>query len=105
MFFPELPLEKPKMGKLNPILHQELRLSIVSYLANVDWADFNKLLEISKATKGNLSAQISKLEGNGIIKVEKTFKGKYPHTKCRITAQGLKAYKDYLKNLKAMLNL
>ena len=93
------------MAKLNPLLHQELRLSIVSYLVNVDWADFNKLIEITKASKGNLSVQLSKLEEAGIIIVNKSFKGKYPHTKCKISSQGIKAYKVYLKDLKELLNL
>ncbi|PIQ35032.1 MAG: ArsR family transcriptional regulator, partial [Bacteroidetes bacterium CG18_big_fil_WC_8_21_14_2_50_41_14] len=49
------------MTKLNPILHQELRLSIISFLVNAEWVDFMKLIEVTQASKGNLSVQISKL--------------------------------------------
>jgi DNA-binding transcriptional ArsR family regulator len=93
------------MGKLDPLLHQELRLSVISFLANVEHADFNKLLEITKATKGNLSVQISKLHKAGYIKVVKSFKGNYPHTQCAITSNGKKALDEYVKQLKEILNL
>ena len=93
------------MGNLNSILHQELRLSIVSFLAGVEWADFNKLLEVTSATKGNLSVQISKLQAAGYIEVKKSFKGNYPHTECRLTDLGREEFSKYLKELKKMLKL
>ena len=93
------------MPKLDPLLHQELRLSIVSFLAGVDRADFKKLMEVTKATKGNLSVQISKLQTAGYIKVNKSFKGNYPHTDCKITNQGHQAFETYVQELKKMLNL
>ncbi|MFY0644802.1 MAG: transcriptional regulator [Bacteroidia bacterium] len=93
------------MPKLDPILHQELRLAIMSFLANVESADFKKLLEITEATKGNLSVQLSKLEGVSYIQITKTFKGKYPHTSCSISSKGRKAFKTYIKDLKRMLDL
>ena len=93
------------MGELNSILHQELRLSIMSYLASVEKADFKKLMEVTSATKGNLSVQISKLQEAGYIEVIKSFKGKYPHTDCRISKSGRKEFEAYLANLKKLLNL
>lgn len=93
------------MTKLNPILHQELRLSIVSYLINVEWADFKKLTEVTKASKGNLSVQISKLQKAGYLEVKKSFKDNYPHTECRITQDGRTEFESYLYALKQMLNL
>lgn len=93
------------MGNLNAILHQELRLAIVSFLANVESAEFKKLLEISKASKGNLSVQLSKLQSAGYIEIEKSFKGNYPHTECKITKKGRTAFEEYLVNLKKMLNI
>ena len=90
---------------LNPLLHQELRLSIISFLINVEWADFKKLIEITAASKGNLSVQISKLQKAGYIEVKKSFKGNYPHTECSVTTLGRKEFNDYLKNLKSLLNL
>ena len=93
------------MTKLNKILHQELRLSIVSYLVNVESADFNRLLEVTEATKGNLSVQLKKLEEANYISIQKSFKGNYPHTECKITDTGQKEFKKYLKALKNMLDL
>lgn len=93
------------MDKLNPLFHQELRLSIVSYLMNIEWADFKKLIEITGASKGNLSVQISKLQKAGYIEVKKSFKGNYPHTECCITELGKEEFTSYLSQLKKMLNL
>ena len=93
------------MNKLNTILHQELRLAIISFLVNVDSADFKKLVEVTSATKGNLSVQISKLQDAGYINVKKSFKGNYPLTECKLTALGRKEFELYLIDLKAMLNI
>ena len=93
------------MAKLNGLLHQELRLAIISYLINVEKTDFKNLLEITGASKGNLSVQISKLQDTGYIKVKKSFKNNYPNTECSITTKGRKAFETYVTELKAMLNL
>ena len=93
------------MSKLNPTLHQELRLAIISFLINVDWADFKKLIEVTGASKGNLSVQISKLQKANYIEVKKSFKGNYPHTECGITDLGRKEFEAYLASLKKLLNL
>lgn len=91
--------------KLNKLLHQELRLAIVSFLAGVEWADFNKLLEVTEATKGNLSVQIKKLEEANYVKVKKSFKNNYPHTQCKLTDEGRKALDEYVIALKQMLDI
>ena len=93
------------MARLNTILHQELRLSIISFLAGVESADFKKLLEVTSATKGNLSVQLNKLQDAGYIEITKSFKGNYPHTECAITPEGKAAFKDYLDNLKSLLKI
>ncbi len=93
------------MVKLNSLLHQELRLSIVSFLVSVEWADFKKLTEITSASKGNLSVQISKLQKAGYLEVKKSFKGNYPHTECRITELGRNEFEIYLVSIKKMLNI
>ncbi|MDX1348871.1 MAG: transcriptional regulator [Putridiphycobacter sp.] len=93
------------MPKLNPLLHQELRLSIISFLATIDSADFNKLMAVTKASKGNLSVQISKLKAAGYVNVKKTFKNNYPHTSCAITKKGQLALSEYVENLKQLLNI
>lgn len=93
------------MAKLNSLLHQELRLSVVSFLASVQSADFKKLLEVTGATKGNLSVQLTKLQEADYVEVTKSFKGNYPHTEVMLTENGKAAFKDYLKQLKQMLKL
>jgi len=85
------------LRKLNPLLHNELRLAIVSLLIGVEDADFNFLLEETKASKGNLSVQISKLKEEGYIKVTKSFKDNYPHTNCKITKAGILAFEEYVE--------
>jgi DNA-binding HxlR family transcriptional regulator len=93
------------MGSLNPLLHQELRLAIINYLVNIEWADFKKLLEVTETTKGNLSVQISKLQKAEFVEVKKSFKDNYPHTECRLTELGRSEFESYLANLKKLLKL
>lgn len=89
--------------KLDPLLHSELRLAVMSVLVNLEEADFVYLRETIGATAGNLSVQIDKLTTAGYITVEKGFKGKKPQTICRITAEGLKAFESYVDALKTYL--
>ena len=84
---------------LDPILHSQLRLSIVSILMTVEEANFSFLKDSTKAAAGNVSIQISKLQEAGYIKVEKTFKNNYPNTILSITDKGRKAFEEYVKNL------
>ena len=88
------------LPKLDPLLHSELRLAVMSLLAGVDEADFTYLKEQTGATSGNLSVQIDKLSEAGYISVEKGFKGKMPRTTCRITPVGIEAFRSYIKALK-----
>ena len=90
--------------KLDPLLHSELRLAVVSILVELEEADFVYLRESSKATAGNLSVQLDKLSEAGYISVEKTFEGKKPRTVCRITPVGLAAFEAYVEALKAYLH-
>lgn len=90
--------------KLDPLLHSELRLAVISVLVNCEEADFVYLRETTGATAGNLSVQIDKLSATGYITVEKCFRGKKPHTVCKITAIGLKAFEDYIDALKSYFN-
>ena len=86
--------------ELDPLLHSQLRLAIISLLVGLDEADFVYLKERTEATAGNLSVQIDKLSQAGYIEVEKGFEGKRPRTVCRITAQGRKAFVQYVDALK-----
>lgn len=86
--------------ELDPLLMSQLRLAIVSYLAASEEADFNTLREKIGATAGNLSAQISKLQEGGYVSVEKSFRNNYPHTRCRLTPEGLAALERFIEGLK-----
>jgi DNA-binding MarR family transcriptional regulator len=89
---------------LDPLLHSELRLAVVSLLMSVDEADFTYIKEQTGATSGNLSVQLDKLTAAGYITVEKGFKGKMPRTTCRITPLGTEAFRDYVKALKKYIS-
>ena len=82
--------------ELNPILHSQLRLAIMSILLTVEEAEFVYLKEKTQSTAGNLSVQLDKLSEAGYIEVEKSFVGKRPRTACRITAGGRKAMEEYV---------
>lgn len=90
--------------KLDPLLHSELRLALMSVLINVEEADFTFLREQTGATAGNLSVQIDKLQQAGYIDVEKGFEGKRPKTTCRISRKGLRAFGDYVEALKGYIS-
>ncbi len=85
--------------ELDPILHSQLRLAIVSLLIDVESAEFNWLLENTGASNGNLSIQLSKLKENGYIDVKKSFRNNYPLTTCSITRKGKAAFYEYVKAL------
>jgi DNA-binding MarR family transcriptional regulator len=90
-------------NELDPLLHSQLRLAVMSLLVSVEEADFVFLKEKTGATSGNLSVQIDKLSEAGYISVKKTFKGKMPCTTCKITKKGFKAFDDYVDALKDYL--
>ena len=81
--------------ELNPLLHSELRLAVMSLLISVEEADFVYIRQQTKATAGNLSV--------GYVEITKTFKGKMPCTLCRITPQGVDAFEEYIEALKSYL--
>ncbi len=88
---------------LDPVLHSQLRLAIVSILMTVEVAEFSYLKEKTSATSGNLSAQITKLKEEGYIDVTKKFRDNYPLTLCRITSLGRKKFLEYVTALKDYL--
>ena len=90
--------------KLDPVLHSELRLAVISLLAGVESADFTYIKKQTGATSGNLSIQIDKLSAAGYIAVEKGFKGKMPCTTCSITPAGLEAFRGYVEALKEYIS-
>jgi hypothetical protein len=89
---------------LDPLLHSQLRLAIVSLLVSVKKAEFTYLKEKTGASAGNLSVQLQKLKEADYIEIEKTFKDNYPQTNSRITKTGIKAFEEYVKNLKQYID-
>jgi DNA-binding transcriptional ArsR family regulator len=92
-------------NELDPILSTPVRLAIVSTLIKVKEAEFNYLMEVTNTTQGNLSHQLKKLSESGYILIEKTYKGSYPLTICRISEKGQKAFEKYVEDIKKYLHL
>ena len=90
--------------ELDPLLHSQLRLAVMSILIGADEADFLFLKEKTGATAGNLSVQIEKLREAGYIDVVKSFKGRMPRTTCRITTRGISAFENYVVALKTYIH-
>lgn len=84
------------IGKLDDVIHGRLRLGIMAYLASAEVADFNELKAVLDATQGNLSVHLRKLEDAGYVGIEKSFLGRKPLTRVRITPAGRKAFAGYL---------
>lgn len=87
------------MKELDPLLHSQLRLGIISLLISVKEAEFTHLKDETNSTAGNLSIQLQKLKEAGYIEIEKTFKDNYPQTTCKITKLGIKAFENYVKDI------
>lgn len=88
---------------LDPVLHSQLRLAVMSILISSEVAEFTHIKEQTNATAGNLSIQITKLKEAGYIEVIKRFKGNYPQTLCKITDLGIKSFEKYIDALKGYI--
>ncbi|MBW3470522.1 winged helix-turn-helix domain-containing protein [Arthrospiribacter ruber] len=93
-----------KFKELDPLLHNQLRLAIMSILLNVKEAEFTFIKEKTGATAGNLSVQVSKLKKARYIEVKKSFKNNYPLTTCNITKTGIEAFEGYVNALQGYIN-
>ncbi len=91
--------------ELDPLLHSQLRLQVMSLLVGVESAEFTYLLEETGATRGNLSVQITKLKDAGYINVNKSFRNNYPLTTCKITPKGVEVFEKYVEALQDYLNM
>lgn len=89
---------------LDPLLHSQLRLAVMSLLMSLESADFTFLREKTNSTAGNLSVQIDKLSVAGYITVEKSFRGKKPLTTCKVTKKGIAAFESYVATLKQYID-
>jgi len=92
-----------RLGEIDRVIHEPGRLMIVALLAAVEEADFQYLRQATGLTQGNLSTHLSRLEGVGYLSVEKTFRGKYPLTLCRLTERGKLALDGYRRVIKGAL--
>lgn len=93
-----------RFNDLDPILHSQLRLAVISLLMSAEVAEFTYIREQTGATAGNLSIQITKLKEAGYIEVTKSFRNNYPQTLCRITSLGKQKFSEYVNSLKDYLN-
>ena len=93
------------MKPLDPLLHSQLRLAVMSVLMNLDEADFVYIKQQTQATAGNLSVQLEKLAQAGYVTFEKGFAGKKPRTTCRVTEKGKEAFAVYVDALRDYLKL
>lgn len=91
--------------ELDPLLHSQLRLAVISLLVSVKEAEFTFLKEKTNATAGNLSVQLQKLKEANYIEITKQFKENYPQTMCRITRTGIEAFEEYVRNLRQYLDV
>jgi DNA-binding transcriptional ArsR family regulator len=92
-----------RLAEIDRIIHEPARLMIVALLAAVVEADFQYLRHATGLTQGNLSTHLTKLEEAGYVAIEKSFRGKYPLTLCRLTESGKEALDNYRKVIKAAL--
>jgi len=89
--------------ELDPILHSQLRLAVISLLIGLKEAEFTYIREKTNSTSGNLSVQINKLKEADYIEVTKQFKDNYPQTLCRITPKGIEAFEQYVQALQSYM--
>jgi len=92
-----------KLASLDPVIHSQVRLAVLSILVSVENADFNYLKKATETTDGNLSTHLMKLEEAGYVAVAKSFRGKKPVTTCSLTGKGRSAFAHYVKALEAYL--
>jgi DNA-binding MarR family transcriptional regulator len=93
-----------RFKELDPILHSQLRLAVISLLVSTEIAEFTYIREQTGATAGNLSIQITKLKDAGYIEVTKKFRNNYPQTLCSITKRGRQKFTEYVNDLKDYLS-
>jgi len=93
-----------RFKELDPVLHSQLRLAVMSLLMSVESADFSYIRDQTESTAGNLSVQITKLKEAGYIDVVKKFSNNYPQTLCRVTPLGRERFIEYVNALRGYLN-
>lgn len=99
-----MPAKKLDIPTLDPVVHGQLRLSVLAILSGLDEADFTYLRERTGATDGNLSIHLGKLEDAGYVTSTKAFIGRKPRTSYHMTSRGREALVQYVKQLKTILD-
>jgi len=89
---------------LDRLIHERVRLGIVSALASLERASFNELKALLKVSDGNLSVHARKLEAADYISCVKTFAGRTPRTEYRLTGAGRRALERYLDHMEALIH-
>lgn len=92
------------LADIDHVIHSPARLMVLTYLYVVESADFIFLMRLTGLTWGNLSTHLSKLEETGYVTIEKTFKGKKPHTLIHLTDRGRVAFSQYKKSMQRVLD-
>ncbi|MHC4461426.1 MAG: winged helix-turn-helix domain-containing protein [Planctomycetota bacterium] len=92
------------LAEIDRVIHEPARLLILAYLSVVESADFLFLMNQTHLTRGNLSSHLTKLEAAGYVEIKKEFVQKMPRTLLRLTEQGRKAFQEYRRNMKQILN-
>jgi len=92
------------LADIDQVIHASARLMVLTYLYVVESADYVFLMRLTGLTWGNLSTHLAKLEEAGYITIDKTFKGKKPHSTISLTKQGRTAFREYKKSLQQVLN-
>lgn len=89
---------------LDKVIHERMRLGIISALAANEKLSFTELKKLLDTTDGNISVHARKLEDAGYVTLEKSFKGRMPLTEYKITKEGRKALTRYLDHMEALIN-
>lgn len=92
------------LAEIDRVIHEPARLLILAYLSVVESADFLFLMNQTHLTRGNLSSHLTKLEAAGYVEIKKEFVQKIPRTLLRLTEKGRKAFKEYRRNMKQILD-
>jgi DNA-binding MarR family transcriptional regulator len=92
------------LSEIDRVIHEPARLLILAYLSVVENADFLFLMNQTGLTRGNLSSHLSKLEAAGYVEIKKEFVDKIPRTLLRLTEEGRKAFLEYRRNMKQVLD-
>lgn len=95
----------PRTGELDRLIHERVRLGIVSALAVNDSLSFNELKALLKTTDGNLSVHARKLEEASYVTCTKSFEGRIPKTEYRLTGAGRRALEHYLDHMEALIRV